>query len=712
MEEQGGKPRRSASVGPAGPTRPTKPASSSADKSKAVRRKRGGHRIVTAIGHRVNALGYLPKWFLLASVIGVIAGLGASLFYECLSLSTSFFLGFLAGYHPPTPAGEGGLTGSLSYLRAWAIPLVVTLGALLSGILVFKLAPEAEGHGTDAAIDAVHHDPRGIRLRVVFVKIIASALTIGSGGSGGREGPTAQISAGFGSLLARALDLPPTDGRIAVSVGIGSGIGAIFGAPLGGALIAAEIVYRNDFEYEALLPGALASIVAFAIFGAFFGYMPLFSVPGGYHFDHPSQLIWFAVIGILAGGIGILYSRSFYGMVSFVHKWPISPMLRPALGGLGVGLTALALPEVLGTGYGWVQKGISNQLLHTPLILVLLLPLARILATSFSIGTGGSGGVFGPGMVIGAFTGLAVWRVLEPIAPGVGHSPAPYVIIGMMAVFGGISRAPIAVMIMVGQMTGSMGAIAPAMVAVAISWFIVSHFDDSIYRSQLHSRDDAAHALTQFGLHLLAYLRVSSIATTPLLVLDETTTVDTAYEELTRADLPGAPVVNGNSQYLGTIDTQALAEVIDHPEDMTIKAFVNYEVLSVPEAAWLDVGLEALTKAEKHWVTVTNSGGKVVGILSIGDLVAGYRRVLEQNIGETSQITDTIVAYQEIVGANSVIASKRVAEAGLPLGCIIATLSRNNELIFVNGQSEIRPGDIISILVTKTKLDEVRMMVT
>jgi H+/Cl- antiporter ClcA len=182
----------------------------------------GWRALASSVGWRVNAMSYVPRWLALASVIGVIAGLGAVVFYEALSLSTHFFLGCLAGYKVPTPVGEGNLAGSAHYARWWAVPLVVALGGLVAGLIVFTFAPEAEGHGTDAAIDAVHHNPRGIRLRAVVVKIVASAVTIGSGGSGGREGPTAQVSAGFGSLLARALDLSPEDGRVAVSVGIGS----------------------------------------------------------------------------------------------------------------------------------------------------------------------------------------------------------------------------------------------------------------------------------------------------------------------------------------------------------------------------------------------------------------------------------------------------------------------------------------------------------
>ncbi len=218
------------------------------------------------------------------------------------------------------PIGEGGHAASASFSRPWALPLVVGLGALLGALLVFRFAPDAEGHGTDAAISAVHHNPRGIRFRTVIVKIVASALTIGSGGSGGREGPTGQISAGFASLLARELDLSPADARTAVATGIGSGIGAIFGAPLGGAVLATEILYRDDFDVEALLPCFIASIVGYVIFGAAIGFTPLFGFNDSYHFSDPSQLLWFALIGVLGGIIGLLYAKGFYGIAALFTR--------------------------------------------------------------------------------------------------------------------------------------------------------------------------------------------------------------------------------------------------------------------------------------------------------------------------------------------------------------------------------------------------------
>src|SRR5581483_11348138 len=207
---------------------------------------------------------YLAKWLLIGGAIGIVAGLGAIVFYTAIDLVTNFMLGDLVGYLPPAPLGEGAPTIS-GMARPLILPLVVALGGLISGLIVFSFAPEAEGHGTDAAIAAIHHHRGAIRARIPPIKLLASAITIGSGGSGGREGPTAQISAGFGSLLGQWLKLDVQDRRIAVAAGMGAGIGSIFRAPLGGALMAAEILYLHDLEVEAIVPSLIASIVGYTI---------------------------------------------------------------------------------------------------------------------------------------------------------------------------------------------------------------------------------------------------------------------------------------------------------------------------------------------------------------------------------------------------------------------------------------------------------------
>ena len=456
------------------------------------------------LGGFIRRSGYLRKWLILGISIGIIAGLGAVVFYLALDYAGRFLLGYLAGYDVPKAVGDGGDPGSAGFDRPWAIPLVAFGGALVSAWLVVKFAPEAEGHGTDSAIEAVHTDPRAIRVRTIVVKTITSALTIGSGGSAGREGPAAQISAGFGSLLTRWLNLSDADGRIAVSLGIGSGIGAIFGAPLGGAVLAASIVYREDFDYKALIPGFITSATAYAVFGSILGFDPLFGfVAADYRFDHPLDLGWFVVLGIVAAGIGYLYARIFYGTVALTARLPGSKVLKPALGGLAVGLLALVIPQILSSGYGWAQKATATDtLMAIPLWIVLILPLAKIVATSLSIGTGGSGGIFGPGIVIGGFVGAAIWRLGDLWhLPGIPDSPGVFVVVGMMACFGSVAHAPLAVMIMVAEMTGSFSVIPCAMVAVGIAYLLITRTDVSIYQAQRLNREtveaERRHATTE-----------------------------------------------------------------------------------------------------------------------------------------------------------------------------------------------------------------------
>ncbi|MDT5085069.1 MAG: chloride channel protein family, partial [Mycobacterium sp.] len=285
------------------------------------------------LGRFVRNLGYLNKWLLLGVVIGVIAGLGAVIFTLALKYTGHFLLGYLADYHAPTPLIEGGTRGSSGYPRPWAIPLVTTAGALVAALLVAKFAPEATGHGTDSAIEAIHTDPRHIRARVVLVKLVSSALVIGSGGSAGREGPTAQISAGFASLLTRRLHLSDEDGRTLVALGVGAGIGAIFGAPLGGAVLAASIIYREDFEYRTLYPGFVTSATAFAVFGSFMGFDPMFGyVDAEYRFEEAWPLLWFVVLGVAAAAVGYLYARTFYGTVMLTARLPGGMVLWPTIG--------------------------------------------------------------------------------------------------------------------------------------------------------------------------------------------------------------------------------------------------------------------------------------------------------------------------------------------------------------------------------------------
>jgi H+/Cl- antiporter ClcA len=633
---------------------------------------------------------YLRKWLVLGALIGVVAGLGAVAFITALQWGTHVLLGTLGGYHPPTPFGEGHSAAS-GTAHSWRIPLLVALGGLVSGLIVFRLAPEAEGHGTDAAIAAVHHGPAGVRARVSLIKIVASAITIGAGGSGGREGPTAQISAGFGSLLARRLRLSPADARIAVTVGIGSGIGSIFRAPLGGAVLGAEIPYRDDAEVEALIPSIIASIVGFAVFGAFEGYGPIFGFLGGYRFAHAFQLLYFALIGIACGLIGRLYAWSFYGVSRLFARLPLARIVKPALGGLATGLIGVALPGVLGTGYGWVQTSMGPGLLGLSLWVVLALPFAKILATSCSIGSGGSGGIFGPGMVIGGFTGAAIWRLLHGFAPVLPHQPGPFVVVGMIACFGSIAHAPLAVMLMVVEMTGSLTVLAPAMVAVGLATLIAG--DATIYRSQLKSRAESAAHRLRFALPLLSLTTAGEAMAPPRLVLSAGDSVADALLALTEARLPGAPVVDADGRFCGRVAVEQLSEA--PPED-AVGPHAEHREDAVERADTLDTAAERLSSSGTSWLPVVD-GDRVAGIVGMNEVVGGYRRALASSLRRLTRTGKTVLV-EERVADGSEAAGRTIAEVPWSPGTVVIAVQRRDELLLVDGRTRLEPGDLVSAL--------------
>lgn len=659
--------------------------------------------ILSGLSAGITHAPYLRKWLILGTLIGVVAGLGAIVFTEALDAASRLFLGIFAGYHTPLPFGEGNVSSSTDIVRPWAIPIIVAAGGLLSGILVSRLAPEAAGHGTDAAIEAVHRNPRGIRPRVSVVKIVSSAVTIGSGGSGGREGPTAQISSSFASFLARALDLTSADARIALTVGMGAGIGAIFRAPLGGAVLGAEILYRDDVESEALIPSLIASIIGFAVFGAVEGFVPIFGYLQGYRFNHPIELVYYALIGLAAGLLGMLYSNVFYKVHHLTEGSRLSGALKPAVGGLFVGLMALVLPQVLGTGYGWVQEAMTDKLLTIPLWIILVLPIGKIVSTSLSIGSGGSGGIFGPGMVIGGFLGAAVWRLLHGWAPGLPVSPAPFVIVGMISCFGSIAHAPIAVMLMVAEMTGSLELLAPSMAAVGIATLVVG--DHAIYASQLKNRADSPSHRLRFGLPMLDAISVSDSMTPPKLVLKGSDTALDGQTKLGQLALRGAPVVDDSNLYLGVVEVAALDNA---PPDCPVATLADRTYPVVAADAQLDSVMASLADGRANWLPVVTPGRELVGTVATANVVRAYQGTLETARRRLLSLSGGTILLDETVAVESAAAGSTISDFPWPPGTLVIAVGKKDGLIFPTADTRIEKGDKLSILTTKASAATVR----
>ncbi len=581
----------------------------------------------------IVARHYFRKWLPLSIIIGVAAGLSAIAFYEMLRHATSFFLEGLAGYYPPAPAGEGEPSfkfPSMPYL----IPIVTCIGGLISGLLVYLFAPEAEGHGTDAAIDAFHNKQGEIRTRVPFIKMIASAITIGSGGSAGREGPIALTSAGVASIVGKIFKLTEKDRRIAVAVGIGSGIGAIFRAPFGGAILAAEILYLHDFEVEALVPSFIASVVAYSIFSLVYGWQPIFEGGGQYVFKDPSSLIFYAFLGVLCGLIGILYVKSFYGIKSLFDKLDIPNIFKPAIGGLGLGVIGIWIPHVLGTSYGWLQKVILGDFSAIPLALIFAIIFLKILATSLTVGSGGSGGVFAPALVIGGMTGAATWLIFHTLGIIPEASPAPYVIVGMMAFFGGVGKVPIAVILMVSEMTGTYNLIVPSMLSTAIAYVITG--ENTIYISQVPTRADSPAHMTEYSIPLLTKIKVRDAMTRKLITVSPEDSVMKAAELMAKHEIRGLPVVKDGVLEGMITFSDILRLPADKREDVKVREIMTKNIIVTYPDETLFEAFEKMIHYQVGRLPVIESprSRRLIGIITRGDIGRVYELRMSEVVAE------------------------------------------------------------------------------
>jgi len=420
-----------------------------------------------------------------------------------LRLFSRVLLGWIAGYYAPSLSEEGGIPRQIIGPHGlWLIPLVTTLGGILSGLLVYGLAPETEGHGTDTVVKALHWTGGVLRARVAPVKMIASAITIGSGGSAGREGPTALIAAGFGSIYAKLWHRPERETRLLVMMGMAAGLSAVFRSPIGTAIFAVEVLYGGmDFESEALIYCMLSAIVAYAVNGWFVGWHSLFQVPANLSAAGLSDYGWYIALGAASGLIATILPEVFYRVRDGFAALRIPAWTKPAIGGLCVGLLALRLPQVLGGGYGWIQEAINGQL---ALRLLIVLLFAKILALSLTVSSGGSAGVFAPSLFVGAMLGGSIAGIFH-------HAPAGLVVVGMAAVFAGAARVPIATLLMVAEMTGGYQLLVPAGLAVMLSFLIEVKLSSymkygSLYEAQVAGKfDSPAHRAehVQLALRLL-----------------------------------------------------------------------------------------------------------------------------------------------------------------------------------------------------------------
>ncbi len=565
------------------------------------------------------------RWPLLSIVVGILAGLGAIFFEELLKFGAYHLLRLPTGYFEPVKGAESALISTLAATRTWLYLIIPTVGGLAAGLLVFLLAPEAEGHGTDAMIESFHNAGGFIRKRVPPVKVLASALTIGSGGSAGKEGPIAQIGAGLGSILASLMHLRARDRRILVLAGAAGGIGAIFHAPLGAALFAPEVLYREtEFEFEAIMPCIVASIVASSVFDQYSGRATLF-FPGPVDFE-PQELLAYLIFGCVCALTGYVYIKIFYGTRDwFFHPMKIPRILKPALGGLMLGSIALLAPPVLDGGYGWIQVAMEGKIFWSTM---LVLAFLKIAATSCTISSGGSGGVFGPSVFIGAMLGGAFGFMGHSLAPAWVINPKSFVLVGIGGFFAGVAKVPVASIIMACEMCASYTLLVPLMLVSAISYLLLGN--TSLYEKQLVTRLASPAHLGEFARALLEKTQVrEAFQPRRLVTIPESMRFGELIKVVTDSPDSHLPVVNDQGKLTGILSINDIREVLFEADLAQVIIAKDVATPTVVRVFWQESLQEAMDKmallnVNELPVVREEDPDAIIGMIAKRDIISYY----------------------------------------------------------------------------------------
>jgi len=553
----------------------------------------------------------------MGGIAGTVGGYGAIGFRKIIAIATQLGWGNATGM-------EGKDLLSMAIASPFWIKLIIpTIGGLLVWIIVYFFAHEAKGHGVPEVMEAVALKDGRMRTRVVFAKAVASAICIGSGGSVGREGPIVQIGSAISSAIGRLFKVSGGRLRVLVACGAAAGIAATFNAPMAGAIFSLEIIL-SELAALQLIPIVVSSVIATAISRHYLGNFPAFEIPP-YDFLHYSELFFYLVLGVLAGIVAYIFIRLLYGMEDFFEQWKFPEFLKPAIGGSIIGCIGFFFPHVFGVGYESITNILHGQM--TGIMLFGLL-IAKIIATSITIGSGSSGGIFAPSLFMGAALGGGFGQLVHTLFPYTTALPGAYALVGMGAVVAGTTRAPIAAMIIVFEMTANYLIILPLMFACTIGLVISAQLSkESIYTLKLVRRGLNIYAGKE--LNVLKSLKVSQVMIPEIELVSPSAPLTELATRMMASSHTHFFVVGNDNRIHGHISLENLRPILKDYEsvrDVVIASdLMDQEVTVVNMKESLDMVMQLFGKFEPDQIPVVDKG-QLVGTIRRTDVIKAYNR--------------------------------------------------------------------------------------
>lgn len=638
----------------------------------------------------------------LAVSIGIGTGLGAVLFRWMVESMGVLFLGEVGGF-----------------LRSWTgiaytIP-VLAMGGLLVGLITHYFAPETKGHGVPEVMLAVAHDGGRIRPRVAFFKAIAAAICIGSGGSAGREGPIVQIGSSLGSAIGQFFRLPDRRIILSVACGAAAAIAATFNAPIAGVMFALEVILRRFTSYAfglVVISTASATIVS----RSFLGDVPAFDIGTEFSLVSWWEVILYGILGSACAVVAVGYTKMLYLFEDAADKVKIPDYLKPAIGGALVGLIGIWRPEIFGTGYHFIEEALHSEF---ALDMLIILCLTKIVATSLTIGSGGSGGIFAPSLYIGAMFGGAFGALVHGIFPESTSASGAYAIVGMAAVFAGAAHAPITAILILFEMTDDYRIIIPLMTATVISTTISQRLSsDSIYLVKLRRRGISIDGPQD--VNLMDAIRVADAMTTEYESVTPNLPLTHLVLRLATGAQSGYPVVDEEGILVGMV-TQSDVEhaLIDrNPDLITIDDICTKDVVVCRPEQNLSSALGQSHAREFACLPVVDpdNPGKLLGVLRRADIISAYAEAHAQSASMRKRVDDMrmlserseTVLMSQAISSKSPLAGGHVRDARFPEGSTLVAIRRNDQTLIPSGATKLELGDVLEVLATRENAREVK----